>query len=156
MSLKGGLSGTEIRNAISNNNLSRYVEDGTISTEKYNELLKIYGVAHRANEERKKKPKKVKDMVCSVLSVIVLFSSMLCSLPLIMKDYEKGGAVCYFFLWICAFGYVTSSYDKQIARLERENENLKAKLETYKPTHNNTNYIEKGSSLCQASREKRE
>ena len=44
MSLKGGLSGTEIRNAIKSNNLLRYVEDGTISTEQYHRILKIYGV----------------------------------------------------------------------------------------------------------------
>ena len=44
MSLKGGLSGTEIRNAIKSNNLSKYVEDGTISTEQYQRILQIYGV----------------------------------------------------------------------------------------------------------------
>lgn len=57
MSLKGGLSDSEIRKAIADNKLSEYVANGTISPERYNEILKIYRVV--PNEKPLKKNKKL-------------------------------------------------------------------------------------------------
>ena len=78
MSLKGGLSCTEIRNALDSNTLHEYVDKGIITSEKYNQLLEIYGVTHHINKD--KKERELSRKIKSVLSVVILFISILCGL----------------------------------------------------------------------------
>lgn len=73
MSLKGGLSDTEIRNAISNNELYKYVDKGIISIERYNELSEIYG-AIPSGERPNKKP--VYIILCIVLLLLIALVSV--------------------------------------------------------------------------------
>ena len=62
-SLKGGLSDSEIRKAIADNKLSKYVESGKISTERYKELTKIYGAIPKGERPHRdiKVPSKTAD-----------------------------------------------------------------------------------------------
>lgn len=121
---KNGKKGAERR-------LAKYVDSGMISTEEYKTLIDKYGVFHRINKEKRKREasEERKEWLCIIVSIVVMFSSMLCTLPCVMKDYEKGGAVCYFFLWIWAFSYIGLHPYKEIAKLKRENEILKEKTQ---------------------------
>ena len=74
-SLKGTLSDTELREAITNKKLDKYVDEGIITTEKYDELVKTYGVIpegekpHRAVQVPQKtaEDKKVSQTVRTIL-----------------------------------------------------------------------------------------
>lgn len=74
-SLKGTLSDTEIREAITNKKLDKYAKKGIITTEKYNELVKTYGAIpegekpHRTVEVPQKtaEDKKVSQTVRTIL-----------------------------------------------------------------------------------------
>ena len=94
-SLEGGLSNSELRSAITNNKLSQYVEEGKISTEKYNELIEKYGAIypgenpHRDVEVPRKtgKGKKVSQTVRTVLEAEATPDSFV---PTIEKMVEDG------------------------------------------------------------------
>lgn len=95
LSLKGTLSDTEIRNAISNNKLHRYVDKGIITTEKYNELVETYGAIpngerpHREVQVPKKtaKDKKVSQTVRTILEAKATPDE---AVPTIEKMVEDG------------------------------------------------------------------
>lgn len=112
MSLKGGISDTELRNTIVNtrkgkkkaiNKLSEYVEKGSISTELYNKLITEY----RLNKD--KKNREMARKIKSLLSGVILFVSMMCGLLYVIEQYGKGTAVWYIFLWIWAFSFALSN-----------------------------------------------
>lgn len=106
MSLKGGLSDIEIRNAISSNKLHEYVDKGIITPEKYDELLEIYSITRPdADKKDREKPRKRKKTLYSIVSVVILFVSMLCGLAYLIGQYGKGIAVLYIFLWVWAISY---------------------------------------------------
>ena len=107
MSLKGGLSDTEIRNAIADNKLHEYVDKGIISKEKYNILLEIYGSGPRTSKE--KEDRELSERIKGALSSVILFVSMLCGLVYIIEQYGKGSGVWYIFLWIWAVSYAISN-----------------------------------------------
>ena len=94
-SLKGGLSDTEIRNAISNNNLSKYVEKGVISTERYNELVKIYGAIEAGENPHRevsvpKKTAKNKNVSQTVRTILEAKATPDEAVPTIEKMVEDG------------------------------------------------------------------
>lgn len=82
--------------------LYKFVESGWISFQDYEELIEKY---ENVNSVNKKFSPKIK----SVLSVVVIFTSMLCGLAYLIEKYGKGVAVCYFFLWILAISYAFSN-----------------------------------------------
>lgn len=94
-SLKGGLSDTEIRKAIADKNLSKYVEKGTITTEKYNELIEKYGVIpsgerpHRDIQVPQKSGKK-KNVSQTVRTILEAEATPDEAVPTIEKMVEDG------------------------------------------------------------------
>lgn len=104
----------------------RYISDNYC-----NELIVRHETAHRINKEKRAREtsQKRKDMLCRVASFVTVFFSLLCTITYLIENRLGSLAFWYFLLWAWALGYVASSSDKEIARLERENENLKAKLE---------------------------
>ena len=94
-SLKGGLSDTEIRKAIADKKLSKYVEKGTITTEKYNELIEKYGVIpsgerpHRDIQVPQKSGKK-KNVSQTVRTILEAEATPDEAVPTIEKMVEDG------------------------------------------------------------------
>ena len=76
------------------------------------------------------KSKKVKRTIFVVLSVIILFISMLYSLCYVASDYGKGTAVLYFFIWIWAFNNAITDEEtrEELRRTKTENEIIKENL----------------------------
>ena len=72
--------------------LSGYAEKGIISTELYNKLM----IEYRINKD--KKDRAMARKMKSVLSVVILFVSMLCGLAYLIEQYGKGVGVLYVFL----------------------------------------------------------
>ena len=139
MSLKGGMSATELFDTIDDarkgkkkaiKKLSEHHQKGYLSTEEYNKILTEY----RINKDKKdrERSRKIKDVLCGVVAFFVLFGSFANTLGEIVVQHGKGIAFWYFFLWIWAFFYALSSSDDEIKKLKRENELLKERLEIYK------------------------
>ena len=112
MSLKGGMSATELFDTIDDarkgkkkaiKKLNEYVQKGSISTQEYNKLM----TAYRINKD--KKDMELSRKIKSVLSVVILFVSMLCGLVYVIEQHGKGTAVLYIFLWVWAISYALSS-----------------------------------------------
>lgn len=84
-----------------------------ISENYYNQLVERYGSIHRINKYKKEREhsRKIKRGFCIAASIIILSSSMLCTLAYLIERSEKATAVCFFFLWIFAFGYMASYKD---------------------------------------------
>lgn len=62
---------------------------------------------HRINED--KKDREISRKIKSVLSVVILFVSMLCGLVCVIEQYGKGVALLYIFLWLWAISYALSN-----------------------------------------------
>ena len=105
-----------------------------ISQHYYNELIERHGFSHRMNQAKneRKRLQKIKHTLYSVAAFIILFSSMAYTLSFILSEYDKSGAILYFFLWLWAIDYALEkdAKSKRIEELERENERLKEKLKT--------------------------
>lgn len=103
-----------------------------ISEHYYNVLIERHAFEHRINKAKKERERsqRRKDVLWSIVSIIVLFGSMAITLGEIVVSYGKGIAVIYFFLWICAINYITEKDEKsrRIESLERQNEFLKERL----------------------------
>lgn len=84
-----------------------------ISEYYYNELIERYGSFHRINKEKKERERirKIKRGFCITASIIILISSLLCTLAYLIERDEESSAVWFFFLWIFAFGYIASYKD---------------------------------------------
>ena len=101
----------KVRKAVADRNvdvLAKYVESGAISTEIYNQLMEDF----RANPNKPAKDKKVKDLsklIKGILSIAILFVSMLCGLAYLIEQYGKGAAVWYIFLWLWAISHALTS-----------------------------------------------
>ena len=146
MSLKGGISATELLNTIEDAKkgkkkaiakLSKYVESGAISTEVYNQIIEEIRTSpnkHTKDKKDRERSRKKKAVLCGVVAFIVLFVSMACGLVYFFEQYGKAIAVCYFFLWFWAIDYAVDKDTKseKITKLELENELLKERLEIYK------------------------
>lgn len=93
----------KVRKAVADRNiklLTKYAESGVISTEIYNQLMEEF----RVNPNKPTKEKKVKDLsklIKGILSIAILFVSMLCGLVYLMEQYGIGVSVLYIF---CGFG----------------------------------------------------
>lgn len=116
MSLKGGINTQALINTIKDvqygkkgacERLYKYVEDGEISHDTYNELIEQYGIKREENKNPLLKKKESK--FCAVASVAILFVSMLCGLAYMIEQYGEGAAVLYIFLWVWALSYALSN-----------------------------------------------
>lgn len=81
-----------------------------ISEYYYNKLIERHGNIHRINKYKKEqeRSRNIKRGVCIAASFIILLSSMLCTLAYLIERGEKETAVCFFYLWIFAFGYIAT------------------------------------------------
>ena len=94
-SFKGGMPTSELLDAIANNKLDKYVENGTMSTERYNELIEKYGVIPRGETpsrdvqvpQRTDKDKKVSQTVRTILEAKATPDE---AVPTIVKMVEDG------------------------------------------------------------------
>lgn len=120
MSLKGGISHTELLNAIDDakkgkkkaiEKLAKYVEDGRLSREEFGPLI----MHCRINKAKKddERLQKIKDAFCGIASSLILLGSMATTLGEIVVRHGKGIAVPYLFLWLWAFEYVCSTGTKR-------------------------------------------
>lgn len=94
-SLKGALSDSEIRNAITNNKLHKYVDKGIISTERYNELIEIYGAIPQGEKSSRevqvpKKTSKGKKVSQTVRTILEAKATPDEAVPTIEKMVEDG------------------------------------------------------------------
>ena len=78
-----------------------------ISEYYYNELIERYSTFHRINKD--KKDRELSRKIKSVLSVAILWISMLCGLVYVIEQHGKSAAVWYISLWIWAFSYALSN-----------------------------------------------
>lgn len=81
----------------------------SISIETDNEIIEKYGTMIQATTEKKKtkKTQKIKNAICSITAVLVLFVSMLGALGYILERDGKGVAVLFVLLWLWAFHHVS-------------------------------------------------
>lgn len=112
--------------------LYKYVEEGKISIETYNELIERYATFHRINREKRDREtsQKIKDVLFGVMAFVVLIGSMASTLGYVVVHYGKGTAAWYFIIWLWAFNYVISIDSKKIRELEQENRQLKDKIDS--------------------------
>ena len=101
----------KVRKAIADRNieaLSKYVDSGVISTEIYNQLMEEF----RVSPNKPTKEKKVKDLsklIKGILSIAILFVSMLCGLVYLIEQYGKGAGLWYVVLWVWAISHALTS-----------------------------------------------
>ena len=109
-----------------------------ISEHYYNELIERYAFFHRTNQAKRERERsrKIKRVLCIVVSIVTMFFSGLCTLVYLVEEYGEGIAFWYVLLSLFSFSYITSASseedEKKISRLVTENELLKDSLETYK------------------------
>ena len=84
--------------------LAKYVGEGKLNIETYKELIAKYG-SNIEEKQDTKRSQKIKHMLCSIVAVLVLLSSMLCTLGQVVVHHGKGVAFFYFFLWFWAIFY---------------------------------------------------
>ena len=120
MSLKGGISHTELLNTIDDakkgkqgaiEKLAKYVDDGKLSREEYIPFI----MRCRRNKTKKddERLQKIKDVLCGTASSLILLGSMATTLGEIVVRHGKGIAVPYLFLWIWALSYACSASSKR-------------------------------------------
>lgn len=149
MSLKGGISSTELLDTIEamqkgDDDAKRRVDElarkGIVSSKVYNNAVNKYDENRRANIEKekknRKKSRKIKGILCSIVALLVLFDSMASRLVGIVGHDGKGAAAFYLILWFWAFSYALSTDSEKISDLERENEWLKKRMEIYESQEN--------------------
>ena len=101
-----------------------------ISEHYYNELIERYAFFHRMNRAKRERERARK--IKSVISVVTILFSWLCTICYLIERDQGHFAFWYFLLWAWAFFYALSSSDDEIKKLKRENELLKERLEIYK------------------------
>ena len=94
-------------------------------------ILYLFYKAFHKDRKEKEKPRKIKELLFNVASLVVLFSSMLCGLAYLINSHGKSIGLWYLLLWFWAFMHISSSSDDTIKKLERENEQLKEKIKLY-------------------------
>lgn len=109
----------DLRNGKPNaaDKLAKYVDDGTISAEDYDRLIKRYGAIHEGENAHKAsksffdvdKREKLKEKFLSILAFVVLLHSFACALVDLVVQYGKGIALFYFILWFWAVLYCVKS-----------------------------------------------
>lgn len=94
------------------NKLYEFVKKGAISIEEHEEIIREhFGIRSAKKEERKiALLRKTKETFCSVLSILVLFGSMLCTLVYVLSRYGKSEAFWFIPLYIWAFYYVLKKH----------------------------------------------
>lgn len=91
----------------SEDKLYKLVEEGVISSDECNFILKIHRHTHLSNKWEKEwqAEHKIRHNLCCFAAIVILFGSMLLTLSYVILEYGTPFGVLFFFLWIWAFYY---------------------------------------------------
>ena len=100
----------DYKNGKSEKKLRKFV-DREISENYYSELIKRYRIIHLINKDKRdrERARKIKDTLCSILALVILFGSMFITAGEIVVRDGKGSALVYVVLFLWAVKYAASS-----------------------------------------------